>query len=133
MSCASPLHTDFWGILYDWQSIIAGIFAIVAAAIGAIAAYCVGNAQIAAAEQKDRLQARSLAVAILPEILQLRVHHERAKSVIHQELPKIKPTNLNTNVVYTINLAVIELPNVKSECRTALSAQRGRKVINAIV
>ena len=52
MSCASPLHTDFWGILYDWQSIIAGIFAIVAAAIGAIAAYCVGNAQIAAAGAK---------------------------------------------------------------------------------
>jgi hypothetical protein len=50
MSGASPLHTDFWGILYDWQTIIAGLLAIVAAAIGARAAYRIGNAQIVAAD-----------------------------------------------------------------------------------
>jgi hypothetical protein len=93
MSGASPLHTDFWGILYDWQTIIAGFLALAAAAWGARTAYRIGNAQIAAVEQRDRLQAKALAAAVLPEILELRAHYERAMGVIRQDFLKI---NLRT-------------------------------------
>ena len=114
MSCTPPFHTGFWGFIYDWQTIIAGFLAIGAAIIGAIAVYRVGNAQMAAAKKKDRLQAKSLAVAILPEILQLRVHHDRAMDIVHQEFPKIKNTDANNGVAYLINMAAIELPPVLS-------------------
>jgi F0F1-type ATP synthase membrane subunit c/vacuolar-type H+-ATPase subunit K len=115
MSCAPPFHTGFWGFIYDWQTLIAGFLAIGAAIIGAIAVYYVGNAQMAAVRKRDRLQAKSLAVAILPEILQLRVHHDRAMDIVHQEFPKLHDTDLNTNVAYRINMATIELPPVLSQ------------------
>jgi hypothetical protein len=114
MSYTTPLHTDLWGVLYDWQTIIAGFLAVIAAAIGAGAAYHVGNAQIAATKQKDQLQAKSLAVVILPEIVRLRAHLKGAIDIVHQELPKLKDTALETNVAYWINMGAIELPPVLS-------------------
>jgi hypothetical protein len=114
MSCTSPLHTDLWGILYDWQTIIAGILAIVAAAIGARAAYSIGNAQITSAKQKDRLQAKALAVTILPEIIQLRVDHAAAMSIISEDVRKIRSTDANNNVANMVSRATIEVPPVLS-------------------
>jgi hypothetical protein len=55
-----------------------------AAIIGAIAAYRVGHAQIIAAKQRDRLQARGIVVGVYPEFLELQVLHERAANVIKQ-------------------------------------------------
>jgi hypothetical protein len=70
--------TDF---LFNWQTLITGGLAIVAALIGAWAAYHVGSAQIAVAKRKERLQARCIAVAISPELLQLKVRMSgRARS-----------------------------------------------------
>lgn len=48
----------FWTLLYDWQTLIAGAFAFVAAWIGPRAAYRVGGAQMLAAQRRDRLQGR---------------------------------------------------------------------------
>jgi hypothetical protein len=64
---------------YNWQTLITGGLAIIAALIGAGAAYHVGNAQIAVAKRKDRLQARCIAVAISPELLVLKVRYERSR------------------------------------------------------
>lgn len=83
-------YTGFWKLFYDWQTIFAGAMAIVAALIGAGAAYYVGYIQIAAAKRKDRSQARCLAVAILPELLHLRVRHGRATKIITDEFPRAK-------------------------------------------
>jgi hypothetical protein len=112
MSCPSPLHTDFWGILYDWQTIIAAFLALGAAAWGARTAYRIGNAQIAAAKQKDQLQAKCLAVAIFPEIGQLRAHRDTAMNIVRQEVRTIRPTDDNNNVAHRLNTAAIELPPV---------------------
>jgi hypothetical protein len=62
---APPANTivDF---LYNWQTLVAGALAIVAALIGAAAAYKVGNAQTEAARHRDRLQARGIVVGIYP-------------------------------------------------------------------
>jgi hypothetical protein len=79
-----PDYTGCCKLLYDWQTLIAGGLAIVAAIIGAIAAYRVGHAQIAAARQRDRLQARGIVVGVYPELLELQVPHDRASKVIGQ-------------------------------------------------
>ena len=63
-----PDYSGFCKLLYDWQTLVAGGLAIVAAIIGAIAAYRVGNAQVRVAKEKDLLQARGIAVAIYSEI-----------------------------------------------------------------
>ena len=83
-----PDYTGFLKLLYDWQTLITGWLAIVAAIIGAWAAYYVGSAQMAAAKRKDRLQARCIAVAISPELLDLRVRYERASRIITEEFPR---------------------------------------------
>jgi hypothetical protein len=81
---ALPDHTGFFKLLYDRQTLIAGGLAIVAAIIGAIAAYRVGRAQIIAAKHRDRLQARGIAVGVYPELWELQVLHKRALIVIEQ-------------------------------------------------
>jgi hypothetical protein len=83
-------YTGFLKLLYDWQTIITGGLAIVAAIIGAWAAYCIGNAQMAAAKRKDRLQAQCIAVAISPELLDFKVRHERASKIINQEFLRLR-------------------------------------------
>jgi hypothetical protein len=77
-------YTGFCKLLYDWQTLIAGGLAIVAAIIGAIAAYRVGNAQVRVAKQKDLLQAHGIAVAIYPEILKLKLIIEDARQQLRQ-------------------------------------------------
>jgi hypothetical protein len=79
-----PDYTGFCKLLYDWQTLLAGGLAIIAAVIGAIAAYRVGNAQITAAKQKDLLQARGIAVAIYSEILKLSVAIEDARKQLDE-------------------------------------------------
>jgi hypothetical protein len=79
-----PDYTGLCKLLYDWQTLIAGALAIAAAIIGAIAAYLVGHAQITAAKQRDRLQARGIVVGVHPELLQLQVLHDRASKVMAQ-------------------------------------------------
>jgi len=83
-------YARVWKLLYDWQTLIAGVFALVAAAVGAWAAYRVGNAQMTAAEQRDRLQGRCLAVAIYPELLELEVVHKRAIGMFADKVPKVR-------------------------------------------
>ncbi|MCF3948743.1 hypothetical protein [Acidiphilium iwatense] len=106
-----PDYSGVWKLLYDWQTIIAGVLAIVAAGIGAAAAYYVGNAQMKAAKQRDRLQARCLSVAIFPELLQLGVLHERATNIIADQFPKAKCEGWATaSTVHLILEAQIKIP-----------------------
>ena len=110
-------YTGFLKLLYDWQTIITGGLAIVAAIIGAWAAYRIGNAQMAAAKRKDRLQAQCIAVAISPELLDFKVRHERASKIINEEFPKVKaqrPSAMTDAVVALILDARIELPPLLS-------------------
>jgi hypothetical protein len=83
-------YTGCLKLLYDWQTLITGRLAIIAAIIGAWAAYHVGNAQMAAAKRKDRLQAQCIAVAISPELLDFKVRHGRASKIISEEFPQVK-------------------------------------------
>jgi hypothetical protein len=125
-ACAPPANTEagiippqrnpIAGLLYDWQTLITGGLAIVAAIIGAWAAYYVGRAQLAAAKQKDRLQAHCLAVGIFPELLELEVRHRRATDIINQEFPKIKIIGVQTTekIVSLTLMAQIEMPPLLS-------------------
>jgi hypothetical protein len=95
--------------LFNWQTLIAGGLAIVAAFIGAVAAYFVGNNQVAAAKQKDRLQARGIVVGVYPELLELQVAHERASNVMEQ-WSAVPTRTMNTmSLVSAIRNARIEL------------------------
>jgi hypothetical protein len=107
-----PLQRNpFETFLSNWQTLITGGLAIIAAIIGAGAAYHVGSAQMAAAKRKDRLQARCIAVAISPELLDLKVRHERASKIIAEEFPKAKyPGVMRDTVVALIRDAQIEIP-----------------------
>ena len=95
--------------LYDWQTLIAGGLAVIAAIIGAIAAYRVGNAQVAAAKQKDRLQARGIVVGVHPELVQLQMRHKRAGNVMAQWSSMRTSTMNNLSLVPAIREAKIEL------------------------
>jgi len=94
--------------LDKWQTLVAGGMAIVAAGIGAAAAYFVGRAQVRAAERRDRLQARSLSVAISPELLQLRVRHQRAVGIVNNEFPKVAG-GMTVRICEVVGSARIEL------------------------
>lgn len=107
----TPDYTGFWQLLYDWQTIITGALAIIAALIGALAAYSVGNSQLSAAKKKDNLQARCLAVAIAPELLQMRVAHERATKTISETFPLAKSQGWATaGTVELIRSVQIDVP-----------------------
>jgi hypothetical protein len=114
MSCL--VYTGIWKLLYDWQTIITGALAIIAALIGAVAAYRVGNIQLAAIKRRDHLQARCLAVGIAPELLQMRTDLERTKKLIDERLLLAKnlcwPT---TETVQLIRDAKIDLPPLLSQ------------------
>jgi hypothetical protein len=87
------------------------MLAVGAAAVGAWAAYRVGNAQVVAAKQRNRLQARCLAVAIYPEPLDLEVAHKRAIGMFADELPKARRERWHTaGTVALIRAAQIEIP-----------------------
>jgi hypothetical protein len=103
-------YTGLWKLFYDWQTIFAGAMAILAAIIGAGAAYYVGHIQMAAAKEKDRSQARCLAVAVLPELLQLKMRHDRATKIVSEEFPRAKREHWATvGTVSLILSAQVEL------------------------
>jgi hypothetical protein len=89
----SPNYAGLLRVLYDWQTIITGGLAILAALIGGGMTYRAGviqakatrkaaNEQIAAAARKDRLQARGIAVAIYSDILELKIIIEKSRTRI---------------------------------------------------
>ena len=76
--------SHFWQVVDHWQTLIAGGFALVAGGVAylaglqqAWAAQHASDDQLGAATRRDRLQARCIAVGILPELLQLEAAHER--------------------------------------------------------
>jgi hypothetical protein len=73
----------------------------------------VGNIQVAATKRKDRLQARCIAVAIVPELLDLKVQHERAVKIISEELPKVVRAAIAdiVPVIISVRIAIPPLLN----------------------
>jgi hypothetical protein len=105
-------------VIYDWQTIIAGA----AAVIGGLTAYVAGviqaratrkaaDAQIAADRKRDLQQAKCLAAAVIPALLQFRLQIDRATDFISSQIPKEKrPDNITDNVVSIILRAQIDVP-----------------------
>jgi hypothetical protein len=55
----NPLYQGIWLLLYDWQTLIAGLLAVVAATAASFAAYRVGKSQVSAVEkQNDEMKER---------------------------------------------------------------------------
>jgi hypothetical protein len=107
----APPASPIVNFLYNWQTLITGGLAIVAALIGAWAAYHVGHAQIAAVKRRDRLQARCIAVAVSLELLALKVRYERTCKIIDEEFPKAKQPYAMTDAVVSLILdARIDIP-----------------------
>jgi hypothetical protein len=84
------MHSFLYEFFRDQGSLIAGALALIAGVIayyaGVIQARTARDGvdrQLAAAIQRDRVQARCIAVGISPELLQLEVTHERAREAIH--------------------------------------------------
>jgi hypothetical protein len=105
---AYAVTSYFWQVVDHWQTLIAGLFALVAGGIAYIAglqqAWATTRAsskQLAAAARRDRLQARCIAVAVYPELGLLRVLHERASNIIANNFPAAedRDTALITSVV----------------------------------
>ena len=94
------IASPFWQFVDHWQTLIAGGFALIAGAVAYIAGVQQAHAttrasrnQLAAAARKDRLQARSIALAIYPELELLRVLRERTGNIITNNIPAVKGTN----------------------------------------
>jgi len=105
---ASPAR-PMVSFLYIWQTLIAGALAIVAALIGAIAAYKVGNVQIRAARSRDRLQARGIVVGVYPELFSVEAQRDRAIGIITEQFPRVAG-GMTNGIVATIQSARIDLP-----------------------
>jgi hypothetical protein len=129
----SPFET----FLYNWQTLITGGLAIIAAIIGASAAYHVGSAQMAAAKRKDRLQAQCIAVAISPELLNLKVRYERASKIIGEEFPKAKRPGMMTDGVellhsFAMHRLKFRLSSTEVLTNFISSMKRGRPYCNSL-
>jgi hypothetical protein len=97
------MHSSLYEFFRDQGSLIAGVLALIAGVI----AYCAGaiqartaregvDRQLAAATQRDRVQARCIAVGISPELLQLEVTNQRAREAINllPTLPSRTPNQI---------------------------------------
>jgi hypothetical protein len=100
-----PADLTVYKLLTDWGSFIGGGLALIAGVLAYIGARQAAAKQIAALSRKDRLQARSLAVAIQPELLQLKVRHERAMKIISEEFPKAKGSTASTAQIVSLILS----------------------------
>jgi len=133
MSCLA--YTGFWKLIYDWQTIIAGALALIAALIGAKAAYQVGNSQMLASKNRDQLQARCLAVAVAPEIMQIKADFERATKVINETSRLAKKQNWMTEETVDLILsAQIDVPPLLSQSiqQLYLLGETGRHLLQLV-
>ena len=79
MSLGLPPDLTWYKLLTDWGSVIGGLTALIGWNFWPnIATRQATNRQISALARKDRLQAQCIAVAISPELLNLKVRYERA-------------------------------------------------------
>ena len=109
----APPANSIVDFLYNWQTLSAGVLAIVAALIGAVAAYRIGNAQIRAARRRDRLQARGIVVGVYPELLSVQVQKKRAVGIITEQFPRIAGC-MTAEIVVVIQSAQIDVPPLLS-------------------
>jgi hypothetical protein len=111
MNLGLPLDLTWYKLLTDWGSLIGGGFALIAGAIAYIGARQAATKQIAAIARKDRLQAGSIAVGIYPELLTVKVAHERASKIIDEGFPKAKAARpFTAQIVELIRDAQINVP-----------------------
>jgi len=104
-----PADVTLYKLLTDWGSFFAGIFALIAGAVAYIGAKQAAVRQIAALTRKDRLQARGIVVGVYPELLALKVMHDRASKIIHEQFPLAK-NRAPVQIVSVVQSAHIELP-----------------------
>jgi hypothetical protein len=115
MNWAMPFGHDWYDLLKDMGSLIGGVLALIAG----FTAYGAGlrqahatlkavDKQIEAGDRKDRLQAHCIAVGVYPDLLWVRVRHERASKIIRDEFPK--SVALTHQLVEIIHSAKIETP-----------------------
>ena len=97
-----PTAYDF---LKDQGSLIGGSFALIAGGVAYWAGKIQANAtkqasdkQIAVSAQRDQLQAHCLAVGIYPELLEVKVSHERASKIVNEEFTKETTTTTEQKV-----------------------------------
>jgi hypothetical protein len=79
MNMGWPMDTTFYKLLTDWGSFIGGAFALIAGGAAYIGARQAATKQIRAMTSKDRLQARGIAVAIYPDIINLEIAVKNAQ------------------------------------------------------
>ena len=97
---------------------IAGGIAYYAGVIQARTARDGVDRQLAAAIQRDRVQARSIAVAISPELLQLEVTHQSASAAINL-LPTL-PSRTPIQIVADLQDAKIGVPRISDRLTNQL-------------
>jgi hypothetical protein len=121
---SSPNYAGLLSVLYDWQTIITGGLAILAALIGggmtcragviqAKATRKAANEQIAAAARKDRLQARGVAVAIYSDILELKIIIEKSRTHINEITRSLSEELPGQNIAALVQeVGSIEMPRM---------------------
>ena len=108
--------SSFWEFVDHWQTLIAGVFALIAGRIAYIAGVQQASAttrasskQLAAAARKDRLQARCITLAIYPELELLRILRDRASAIVTNNFPAIQGAPA-PSIITVIEDARIRIP-----------------------
>ena len=85
------MHSGLYDFLRDQGSLIGGLLALLAGGIAYLAGLTQARAtkeasdkQIAVSAERDQSQARCLAVGIYPELLQVKITHERASKIVNE-------------------------------------------------
>jgi hypothetical protein len=88
---------------------IGGVLALVAGVVAYFGAMRAANRQVAALRRRDRLQARGLAVAVYPELLEIQVAVDRTRNILAKNFPAVAG-GIKLSILQVIESAKIDLP-----------------------
>jgi hypothetical protein len=117
-SCLYEFFRDQGSLIASALALIAGVIAYYAGVIQARAAREGVDRQLAAAIQRDRVQARCIAVGISPELLQLKVTHQGAREAINL-LPTL-PSRTPRQIIADMQDAKIAVPPISDRLTNQL-------------
>jgi hypothetical protein len=154
-----PEYTGFWKLLYEWQTIVTGGLAIIAAIIGGVAVYCAGRVQAKETRNAGELQAAAinaelnhlkaekedadqrarydLIIALSTEVIRIeqlaRLKHDTANRRHNTQRPDPRlGTVVTAPIVTQPNLYFISTPSVLREAR-GVTTLLPKEVLRAVI
>jgi hypothetical protein len=93
----------------DQGSMIGGLLALLAGIIAYFGAMRAADRQVTALRRRDRLQARGIAVAVYPELMEIQVALDRTRNILSNNFPAVSG-GIKLSILQVVQSAKIDLP-----------------------